>query len=151
MGILMTENAIRSIECILLEWSHQLYLVPLSLFVEAILFDPFSIINETQNAHPPQPRYYRWKNGKLPLMTLDLKAYDLADKSKQKVAILRAKVDPTKPQYTTIAMCFSNEAKQITVRPSELSWEDPTKRIALLTQTRLTESVIIFECDRYFE
>ena len=132
------ETLTTSLECVVLEWEKTYYLLPISRILEAFVFDA--------KAYTSASATYRWGESEVPCLTLNGKSIDPQSASRKKIAILYA--NEGKPVNATSgyrAICFENEAKQLTVRESELTWQESAKHIALLSQPRLTLPVVIFQ------
>lgn len=136
-----------TLECVLLEWSNTVYLLPLVLMVEAFVFDQQHFIPPQASDRQRYLGYYRWRDMDIPVISLNVKGIDIREKPHLKIAILHIKRDGSE-KHPFLAICFENDAKQITVRESELSWEDPLQYTALLTQPRLTQTVVIFQSEK---
>ena len=135
------------VECVVLEWHNQHYLLPLALMEEALVLDAKQMMSGQ----------YRWRDNEISLMTLDGKQIEgdivgdnIAGKDispnlnpppRLKIAVLHMKSDV----MPYMGLLFEKEAKQVAVRSSELTWEDASRSLAILNQPRLTQAVIIFQ------
>lgn len=125
------------IECVILEWCNEHYLLPLSMMSEAQMFVKQNFIDLSAEEKLSALGVYKWNNTDVRVFTLNGNAAKVDQYARLKIALLQM-------GENKIAVLFEKEAKQIKVKEAELTWVDPNKNLAELKQTRLTDKVILF-------
>lgn len=135
--------------CTILDWKEQSYLIPVRLMISAHVFETRKFVEKPKSPSSHAMGMYLWQGNKIPLYTLDLQEIAMREAIDLKLVVLHAAKSCNPYQSDYIAVLFEHEAKIIIVQPSELTWDDQNALRAKLKQRHLDTTVQLFQINQY--
>ena len=132
----------KTIDCALLPYENQCFLLPTIAMEKAFLLEEYQI-----EENMPAPFWFgtmQWDNASIPIVTMNLSAVSQYKQERPRVALVHAlfSSDRFPPHF---AILFDNKVQRVRIAPEEITWADRENRTILLEKGNEKREVTVLD------